>query len=138
MTRIDLRVCLAIAMGFSAGCALTPSVEAGRTVRTVEISDQVDPHVVYASPGDEVRWTNTRANAVRVGFLDLRLIENHQCQKGIVDLFGRVNDLVTIAPGESISLCFARTGDLRYNVWFDAEDPRGAISPTMTISVRAG
>lgn len=138
MTQTDVRFCLVMAMALSAGCGLTPSMEAGRTVRTVAISNNVHPQVLYASPGDEVRWTNTRDNAVRVGFLDVRLIENHQCQKGIVDLFGQVKDLVTIAPGESISLCFARTGDLRYNVWFDAEEPRGAISPTMTISVRGG
>ena len=93
---------------------------------------------MYASPGDEVRWTNARSNAVRVGFLNMRLIEDHQCQKGVVDLFGQANDLVTIAPGDSISLCFSRAGDLRYNVWFDADDPRGAMSPTLTISIRGG
>jgi plastocyanin len=137
MTRIHLNLCLAMVLGVFAACGHTPSMKPG-TVRTVEISDQVSPHVVYASPGDEVRWTNTRENAVRVGFLDLRLIQDHRCQKGVVGLFGQVNDLVTIPPGESISLCFARTGDLRYNVWFDADDPRGAISPTMMISVRGG
>ena len=115
-----------------------PSSNAGRTVRTVEISHQVNPRVMYASPGEEVRWTNARSNAVRIGFLSKRLLEDHRCQKGIVDLFGQVDDLVTIAPGESISLCFARTGDLQYNVWFDPEDPRGAISPTLTISIRGG
>jgi plastocyanin len=127
-----------MAITLSAACGHTPSTETGRTVRTVEISQQVNPSVMYASPGEEVRWTNARENAVRVGFLNLRLLEDHRCQKGIVDLFGQVNDLVTIAPGESISLCFARTGDLRYNVWFDPEDPRGAISPTLTISIRGG
>jgi plastocyanin len=137
MTHNAVSVGLVLTVALSAACGHTPS-EAVRTVRTVEISDQVNPHVMYASPGDEVRWTNARENAVRVGFLDLRLMEDPRCQKGIVGLFGQVNDLVTIAPGESISLCFARTGDLRYNVWFDAEDPRGAISPTMTISVRGG
>jgi plastocyanin len=138
MTHNAVGVSLVLTVALSAACGHTPSMETGRTVRTVEISDQVNPHVVYASPGDEVRWTNARENAVRVGFLDLRLMQDHRCQKGIVGLFGQVNDLVTIAPGESISLCFARSGDLRYNVWFDAEDPRGAISPTMTISVRGG
>lgn len=138
MTRIGLNLCVAMVMVLFAACGYTPPVKDGGTVRTVEISDEVSPHVVYASPGDEVRWTNMRENAVRVGFLDLRLIQDHRCEKGVVGLFGQVNDLVTIAPGESISLCFARTGDLRYNVWFDAEDPRGAISPTMTISVRGG
>ena len=137
MTRISLSVCCAMAIALSAACGHTPT-ETGRTVRTVEISHQVNPTVMYASPGEEVRWTNARENAVRVGFLNLRLLEDHRCQKGIVDLFGQVNDLVTIAPGESISLCFARTGDLRYNVWFDPEDPRGAISPTLTISIRGG
>jgi plastocyanin len=107
-------------------------------VKTVEISDNVKPHVMYASPGEEVRWTNVRQSPVRVGFLNMRLMEDHQCEKGMVDMFGQVNDHITIEPGESISLCFSRTGDLRYNVWFDPEDPRGAISPTLTISIRGG
>ena len=138
MPRIYLSLCVAMIIAVSAACGPTPSNGTGRTVRTVEISHQVNPHVMYASPGEEVRWTNARSNAVRVGFLNKRLLEDHRCQNGIVDLFGQVNDLVTIAPGESISLCFARTGDLRYNVWFDPEDPRGAISPTLTISIRGG
>ena len=136
MTRIHLSLCCAMAIALSAACGHMPSSNAGRTVRTVEISHQVNPRVMYASPGEEVRWTNARSNTVRIGFLSKRLLEDHRCQKGIVDLFGQVNDLVTIAPGESISLCFARTGDLRYNVWFDPEDPRGVISPTLTISIR--
>jgi plastocyanin len=122
---------------FSA-CGHAPSAETGRTVRTIEIANQVNPQVLYVSPGDEVRWTNARSNAVRVGFLNMRLVEEHRCQKGVVDLFGQANDLITIDPGESISLCFGRTGDLRYNVWFDPEDPRGAISPTLTVSIRGG
>jgi len=136
MTRIHLSLCCAMAIALSAACGPMPSSNAGRTVRTVEISHQVNPRVMYASPGEEVRWTNARSNTVRIGFLSKRLLEDHRCQKGIVDLFGQVDDLVTIAPGESISLCFARTGDLRYNVWFDPEDPRGVISPTLTISIR--
>ena len=138
MRRIRLSVCLVIAIAFSPACGHSPSTGVARTVRTVEISQQVSPPVIYVSPGDEVRWMNVRSNTVRVGFLNLRLVEDHQCQKGVVDLFGQVNDLITIDPGESISLCFARTGDFRYNVWFDADDPRGAISPTMTISIRGG
>ena len=138
MIRTYIHLCLFLAIVLSAACGHTPSTEAARTVRTVEIGDSVTPSVMYASPGDEVRWTNARANAVRVGFLSMRLAEDHQCQKGIVDLFGQINDHVTIPPGESISLCFTRTGDLRYNVWLDPEDPRGAITPTMTISVRGG
>jgi hypothetical protein len=130
-------MCVAVLCAVAA-CSPGLSTSGSRTIRAVEISDVVRPGVVYASPGDEVRWTNARPNAVRVGFLNKRLLDDHRCQEGIVDLFGQVNDLVTIAPGESISLCFARAGDLQYNVWFDAEDPRGTISPTMTISIRGG
>ena len=133
-----LGLCLVMTMALSAACEHSPSTGSARTVKTVEISDNVKPHVMYASPGEEVRWTNVRQSPVRVGFLNMRLMEDHQCEKGMVDMFGQVNDHITIEPGESISLCFSRTGDLRYNVWFDPEDPRGAISPTLTISIRGG
>ncbi len=137
MTRIRVSLCV-LALCALAACSHSPSTSGGRIVRTVEISDLVKPGVMYASPGDEVRWMNARANPVRVGFLNRNLLEDHQCQNGIVNLFGEVNDLITIPPGESISLCPVRAGDLRYNVWFDAENPRGLMSPTMTISIRGG
>jgi len=137
MEQIRLSLCLAVIIALAAACGHTAST-AGRTVRTVEISQQVKPQIMYASPGEEVRWTNMRSTPVRVGFLSLRLLEDHHCQKGIVDLFGQVNDHITIEPGESISLCPGKTGDLQYNVWFDPEDPRGPISPTLTISIRKG
>lgn len=127
---------LYLAVCLLAACAQTTST--GRIVRTVEISESVKPRVMYASPGEEVRWTNARPNPVRVGFLSLRQLDDHECQQGVVDLFGRVNDFITIPPGGSISFCFVRAGEVRYNVWFDADNPRGAISPTMTISVGGG
>ena len=138
MNHIHLSLGLVIIITVAAACAQTPTTGAARTVRTVEISNQVNPGVMYASPGEEVRWTNARHNAVRVGFLSPRLIEDRHCEQGIVDMFGQVNDYVTIEPGASISLCPAKTGDLQYNVWFDPENPRGAISPTLTIKIRGG
>ena len=137
MTSIRLSLCV-LALWALAGCSHGAATGSGRTVRTVEISDFVKPGVMYATPGDEVRWMNARANPVRVGFLNRNLLQDHQCESGIVNLFGEVNDFITIAPGESISLCPVRAGDLRYNVWFDAENPRGSMSPTMTISIRGG
>ena len=137
MTRIRPSLCV-LALCTLAACSHSAATSSGRTVRTVEISDLVKPGVMYASPGDEVRWMNASGNPVRVGFLNRNLLEDHQCQNGIVNLFGEVNDLITIAPGESISLCPVRAGDLRYNVWFDAENPRGSMSPTMTVRIRGG
>ena len=138
MEQIRLSASLAVVITLAAACGHAPSTESSRTVRTIEISNQVNPQVLYVSPGEEVRWMNARSNAVRVGFLNMRLLEDHRCEKGVVNLFGQPNDLVTIDAGDSISLCFSRTGDLRYNVWFDPEDPRGAISPTLTVSIRGG
>jgi plastocyanin len=138
MEHTRLILCFAVISALTAACGHAPSTGSARTVRTVEIANQVNPNVMYASPGEEVRWTNARQNAVRVGFLNLRLMEDHHCQSGIVDVFGQVNDHVTIEPGESISLCPGKTGDLQYNVWFDPENPRGTISPTLTIKIRGG
>ena len=138
MEHIRMSLCLALVIALTAACGHAPSSGSARTVRTVEISNQVKPNVMYASTGEEVRWTNARQKAVRVGFLNLRVMEDPQCQNGIVNVFGQVNDHVTIEPGESISLCPVKTGDLQYNVWFDPENPRGEISPTLTIKIRGG
>lgn len=138
MTRIGFRFGVTMALACLAACGHATSTDTARTVRTIEISNQVNPRIMFASPGEEVRWTNARSNPVRVGFLNRRLLEDPQCENGIVDVFGQVNDHVTIDPGESISLCPAKTGDLQYNIWFDPENPRGAISPTLTISIRGG
>lgn len=94
--------------------------------------------MLYAAQGEEIRWHNLRANTVRLGFLTTKILDEVGCENGVATLFGRVNDLITIPPGKSVSLCFIRPGDLRYNVWFDAEDPKSAISPTATIRIRGG
>ena len=59
MTRIAISVC-AVALCAFAACSHGTATSSGRTVRTVEISDLVKPGVMYASPGDEVRWMNAR------------------------------------------------------------------------------
>jgi hypothetical protein len=104
-------------------------------VRTIEIHDHVTPGVLYTAPGEEVRWRNLRENPVRVGFLTMHMLDQLGCEKGVSTSFGQMNDLVTIPPGQSISVCFSRAGDLKYNVWFDADNARGAISPTATVRV---
>ena len=104
----------------------------------IQISDLVQPRTVYAKSGEEIRWQNLRTNPVRVGFLTRRLLDELGCMKGVSAVFGEVSDLITIEPGESVSLCLLRSGILQYNVWFDPENPKGAISPTATVHVEAG
>jgi hypothetical protein len=98
----------------------------------------VKPTVLYAKSGEEIRWQNLRTNPVRVGFLTGRLLNEAGCEKGVTDIFGTVSDVITIAPGESASLCPLGSGVIQYNVWFDAENPKSAISPTATVHIEAG
>ncbi|MEO5956168.1 MAG: hypothetical protein ABIR36_10830 [Nitrospiraceae bacterium] len=99
-------------------------------MRTIQISDVVTPDRLHAKPGEEVRWENLRANPVRIGFLSMRLLDGLRCEKGVATFWGGTNDLVAIPPGKSISLCLACAEALRYHVWFDAGNPKGAMSRT--------
>lgn len=129
--------CLLVLWGL-AGCAHEPTPNEEVSVRTIEISDVVSPETLYAYPGEEVRWQNLRENSIRVGFLTMRLLDEVGCEKGMTTLFGQVRDVVTIPPGEWVSLCFLRSGDVKYNVWFDADNPKGAISPTAIVRIERG
>lgn len=129
--------CLMLA-GIVTGCSHPSVLDIKAQVRIVEVTDEVTPSVLYAAPGEEVRWTNLRSNPIRLGFLTMRLLDDVGCDHGIKTLFGQMSDLVTIPPGESVSLCFVRRGDLKYNVWLEPDNPRGRITPTATIRVESG
>ena len=137
MKQIIAGLC-AIAACAGVACSNVSPSRTGTVVRTVEISDVVNPTMLYAGIGDEVRWTNLRTNPVRIGFLSMRALEKLGCEQGVRDVFGQLMDFVTIPSGGSISLCFLGTGDLLYNVWFDAENPKGVISQTLKVRVEEG
>ncbi len=121
-----------------ASCGHDQARQSVATVRTIQILDVVSPDRLYAKPGEEIRWQNLRQNSIRVGFFTMQLLDKLTCEKGVANFWGGVNDLVTIPPGGSISLCFARSGVLQYNVWFDPDNPKGTISPMAAIDVEAG
>lgn len=137
MKQMYVILCLVAVCTWTA-CGHAPSKSTDTAVRTVEISDVVKPSVLYAGVGEEVRWMNLSENPVMVGFLNTRVLERVGCEKGMTDLFGQVKDLVKIPSGGSISLCFLQSGDHQYNVWFDAENPKGAISSTLIVRVEEG
>ncbi|MBU6433276.1 MAG: hypothetical protein KJS98_08170 [Nitrospirae bacterium] len=134
MTRISVGLWVVLICGLSA-CGHRPATDVQPMVRTIHISDVVQPEVLYTTSGEEVRWKNLRSNPVRLGFLTMRLLDELACEKGVATIFGQINDLVTIPPGESISLCIVRAGELQYNVWFDEKNPKGTISRTATVRV---
>lgn len=129
--------CLGIVQILSA-CGHQPVISEAEHVRTIRISDVVAPKVLYTTPGEEVRWTNNRANSIRLGFLKTTLLDEVACERGFTTLLGGIRDLVTIPPGGSVSLCFVRQGDLTYNIWIEPDNPRGLITPTATIRVMSG
>ncbi|HJT20580.1 MAG TPA: hypothetical protein VJ746_08920 [Nitrospira sp.] len=136
-----MRSCLAyltMFAGLLAACDHHRMNHIPSAARTIEITEVVKPGTVYAKTGEEIRWQNLRDNPVRVGFLSKRLLNDLGCRKGLSAFLGEVDDLVTIEPGESIGICPLRSGVLQYNVWFDPDNPKGAISPTGTIHVENG
>ena len=124
-------LCAAIT-GFS-GCG-TAAVSNPTTVHDVNISQDVTPRLLTVQPGDEIRWHNLLPSPVKVGILDNKWQDNILCQKGFM-WFGQMNDLVTIAPNEYVSLCFSKPGTVRYNVWLDPNNLTGSMTPTSTIRI---
>jgi hypothetical protein len=134
MTRISVGLWVLLISALSA-CGHHPTAHVQPTLRTILISEVVQPEVLYTMAGEEIRWQNVRSSPVRLGFLSMRLLDDLACEKGIRTFLGQINDLITIPPGESISLCLVRSGDLQYNVWFDEKNPKGTISRTATVRV---
>jgi hypothetical protein len=137
MMRARIGLLILVAAWSLQACGHSPAPDSQMVVRTIRISDVVKPSTVYARAGEEIRWENLRATSVRIGFLHGRLLEELGCKKGVSSFFGDVDDAITIGPGESASLCPLRSGTLQFNVWFDAGNPKGEISPTATVHVEA-
>lgn len=116
------------------GCANSRAPEPQRAVRYIQIRDTVEPLVLYTTVGDEVRWQNLRLEPVRIGLLGDEDWTSAGCKKGFSWL-DVSSGFVTVEPREYVSLCFSRARTLHFNVWMDAADIRGKISPTATIRV---
>ena len=115
------------------GCS-TPPVPPSTTVHEVRIKEDVTPRSLNVQRGDEIRWHNLLSGPVQVGILDNTWQDKVTCQKGF-QWFGLMNDLVTIAPQDYVSLCFSKPGTVRYNVWLDPKNLTGSMTPTSTIHI---
>lgn len=104
------------------------------TIRSVQILDTVQPAVLYARVGDEIRWQNLSDKVVHMRFLDKPNWETVTCERGF-RWMGLTQDSATIKPKEFVSLCFSKPNTLRFNVWMDWENSQSYISPTMTVNV---
>ena len=129
--------CLLMSMLSSAGCSNLPHSTKSGDIQRINIDETVTPREVYAAAGDEVRWINNRDTPVRIGFLGKTELKGISCEKGFQHLWV-IQDIVIIPPHDYVSLCFSQKGKIRYNVWWDLDDPRGGISRTATIHVSQG
>ena len=118
----------------STGCTTPSTSRLTGAVRYFNIRAEIAPRHLIAQIGDEIRWQNLNPHPVT-----LRMLENSDpallaCDKGFTQ-FGVMQDTVTIAPLQSVSLCFLKPGTIRFNVWLDADNPQGAMTPTGTIRI---
>jgi len=114
-------------------CEHTPLDHSG-TVRSFQILDTMQPTVLYAQVGDEIRWENLSNKVVHLRFLGTPNWEIVTCEKGF-RWMGLMQDSATIKPKEFVSLCFSKPSTLRFNVWMDWENSQSKISPTLTVHV---
>lgn len=116
------------------GCSQKGGAQSAGTVRCVQILEEVKPPTLYARVGDEIRWVNLQSSPVRVGILNGGWHSDVSCEKGFTR-FGTMEDSVEIPPQEYVSLCLGKPATLHYNVWLDAENIKGSMTPTATIRV---
>ena len=134
MLRPLLLLLVLLTLGFDAGCNTTSSPRLTGSVRYFNIRTDVAPRHLIVQVGDEVRWQNLNQHAVRLRMLEEHGPELFACSRGFSQL-GVVQDTVTIAPLQYVSLCFSKAATVRFNVWLDADDPQGTMTPTGTIRV---
>lgn len=130
LTRLGIGV-----MALTIGCATLPETSRTGTIREIRIEETVSPRDLFAVTGDEIRWLNLRVEPVHLGFLGTSPLREVSCEKGF-SRFGILQDFVTILPQQSASLCFARPGNVQFNVWMDTADLQGRLTRTTTIRVR--
>lgn len=137
--RLPMRFALSLALVlltlcFSTGCGTSSNSRPTGSIRYFNIRTDIAPRQLIVQIGDEIRWQNLNPEPVRLRLLEDGTPAFIECGKGF-SKFGVVQDTVTIAPLQYASLCFARPGTIRFNVWLDADNPQGAITPTGSIRV---
>lgn len=123
-----------------AGCATIqgtgsiPNTSRTGTVHDVNFEERMTPVYLRVRPGDEVRWVNKRSTPVTVEFLDDALADV-TCQRGFSSLLRRQQEMATIQPNESASLCFGEEGTVTYNARMESPVAGGQMIRSGTIRV---
>ena len=104
------------------------------TIHEVNFEEGMTPSNLRVQPGDEVRWINHRSTPVTVEFLGDALADI-TCQAGFSSLLRRQQEMATIDPNESASLCFGKAGTVTYNARMESPVAGGQTIESGTIYV---
>ena len=129
-----IRVTLCTALLAIAGCAGVPSTSRTGVIHDVRFEERMTPANLRVQPGDEVRWVNQRSMPVTVEFLGDAL-DDVTCQIGFDNLMGRQQEMATIQPNQTVSLCFGNPGTVTYNARMDSAVAGGQMIESGTIHV---
>ena len=119
-----------------ASCAAASPETTPLQTHYIRIQDTVSSQLLNVHIGDAVRWQNLRSEPVRISLLSQLSGSGVSCQTGF-SYFGSLDDTATIPPNAYVSLCFARTGSIQYNVWLNLADPLRSMTSTAKIIVSA-
>jgi plastocyanin len=128
------RVILYTALLAIAGCAGVSSTSRTGVIHEVRFEEHMTPANLRVQPDDEVRWVNQRSLPVTVEFLGDAL-DDVTCQRGFDNLIGRQQEMATIQPNQSVSLCFGNPGTVTYNARMDSPVAGGQMIESGTIHV---
>jgi plastocyanin len=117
-----------------AACAGVSGTSRSGVIHDVRFDEHMAPMHLWVQPGDEVRWVNQRNLPVTVEFLGDAL-DDVTCQRGFDDRIGRQQEMATIEPNESASLCFGDPGVVTYNARMDSALAGGKTIESGTIRV---
>jgi plastocyanin len=128
------RVILCTALLAIGGCAGVSSTSRTGVIHDVRFEEHMTPANLRVQPDDEVRWVNQRSMPVTVEFLGDAL-DDVTCQRGFDNLIGRQQEMATIQPNQSVSLCFGNPGTVTYNARMDSPVAGGQMIESGTIHV---
>jgi plastocyanin len=128
------RILLGATLLLTVGCAGVPNTSRTGEIYDVKFADHMIPSELQVQPGDEVRWVNHRTMPVTIDFLGGALNEL-SCERGFSNFLGRPQESISVGPNQSVSLCFAKTALVSYNVRMDSPVPGGKLIESGAVHV---
>ncbi|GKS62782.1 hypothetical protein YTPLAS72_00860 [Nitrospira sp.] len=80
----------------------------------VAVGERPTSSALAVNMGDEIRWTNTSMGTVRIVFME-PISRQVSCRRHFCGYFTGGLEAI-LAPNESASLCFGKSGDIHYTI----------------------